>query len=473
MRALYKIKKSKLFLDRKRVCSLGLALLLFGLSIAAPSSAILAAQLPALSEEAFNQSLIYRNLKFEHQLLGVGVYDTKWEQFLYGDQLETVLPVPSVSRLILLGLVAERFNQDDLITISSSAAVADRNLTAQSPDNISLSGGQQFSVEYLVYRMLYYHSDGAAVALLEALATNTEEGIRLLNQQAEIIGLTKTKISSIRSHSYNNDIADISLAQNTSTISDLIKIMLSYRNTPKAQTWLSTYETFLTVDFDGQRLVSLRSPIYRLWSLSEGQVNQAYNAQDSTSLTLTSGTTKEGHNIITASIAADKSNMIQDVIRLYSVIDNYYEETPLVSKGEKMAGLKERAENGDVFNLVFLETINYLHPEDDLFLTQDIEYQGNPPYLLPLTAGTITGKAVFSLKNGMKISANVGPDRDILSSRSQVAYFLQNLNANPNLARLLLFLVILLILLLSFVLLRNLLRIFYYWQAIRSSKRRN
>ncbi|MDI9461134.1 MAG: hypothetical protein ACOX3P_05745 [Saccharofermentanales bacterium] len=473
MRKLSKAKESKRLGDRKRICSLGLIMLLLGLSIAVLNSAIVAAQLPSPSEEAFNQSLIYRNFKFEHQLLGVGVYDAKWEQFLYGDQLEAELSVPSVSRLVLLSLVAERFNQDDLIFISSSAAVADRNLAAQSPDNILLSGGQQFSVEYLVYRMLFYHSDGAAVALLEALAANAGDGIRLLNQQAEIMGLTRTKISSIRLHSHSNDITDTPMPQNTTTITDLIKIMLSYRNMPKVQAWLSTYETFLTVNFDGQRLLSLRSPIYRLWSLSEGQVNQAFNAQDSSSLTLTAGTTKEGHTIITASVAANKSNMIQDVLRLYSAIDNYYEETPLVSKGEKMAGLKERAENGDVFDLVYLETINYLHPEDDLFLTQDIEYQGNPPYLLPLTAGTITGKAVFSLKNGMKISANVGPDRDILSSRSQVALFLRNLSANLNLARLLLFLVILLILFLSFALLRNLLRIFYYWRAIRGSKRHN
>ena len=139
MRKLSKAKESKRLGDRKRICSLGLIMLLLGLSIAVLNSAIVAAQLPSPSEEAFNQSLIYRNFKFEHQLLGVGVYDAKWEQFLYGDQLEAELSVPSVSRLVLLSLVAERFNQDDLIFISSSAAVADRNLAAQSPDNILLS----------------------------------------------------------------------------------------------------------------------------------------------------------------------------------------------------------------------------------------------------------------------------------------------------------------------------------------------
>ena len=249
--------------------------------------------------------------------------------------------------------------------------------------------------------------------------------------------------------------------------------MLNFHNNAQAGNWLSTFETFLTINVETQLLVSVRSPIYRLWSLSEGQVSQAYNAQGDTSLTLTSGTTKEGFPIITASIAAGKNNMIQDTTRLYGAIDSFYESTPLVTAGEKMQGIRERAENGDIFELVYQETINYLHPEDDLFLTQEIQYQGDPPYLLPLTTGTITGKAVFTLKNGMKIAANVGPDRDILASRSQMALFLHNLSKNPNLARVIFLLVILLIVILVITLLRNLLRIYYYLRMIRSSKRKN
>ena len=423
--------------------------------------------------EAINPDLIYRNLEIEHGLHSVGVYDTVSEQFLYGENLDITLQIPGLSRLFLAGLSAEMLDLNLQVLISGNAALADNDLSGVPPDEIKLSEGQVLPLEYLIYRMLFYHSDGAAVAIAETLASDEESCIELMNSTAHDLGLRDTQISFIRAGVEDNDLseADLSL-QNTTTVTDLVRFMLSLQILPAIQEWLGIYEAFLIVDDGGRRLVSMRSPISHLWTLSEGQVQQAYNVQDTTSLTLTSGQTKEGFSIITVAVSQGKGNLIQNTTQLYSAIDNYYETSPLVSAGEKMEGLRERAENGDIFELVYLETIYFLHPEDDLFLTQDIQYQGNPPYLLPLTAGTITGQVVFTLKNGMKISVDVGPDRDILSSRSQVALFLQNLNNNPNLAWLILLLVVVLILIMAYYLLRNIFRILYYWRHIWRSGRR-
>lgn len=421
-----------------------------------------------IGEDSFNSSLIYRELKFEHNLASVAVYDSKWEQFLYGDNLLGELDLPGISRLFLIMLAAERLESDQLILISSRAAVADRQLATNAPAEINLAGGQKFPLAYLIYRMLFYDSDGAAVAIAEALAGDESSCLALLNERAEEIGLENTELKSLRLA--QNSSGQSPGSKNTTTAADLVKLMLNMQRLPLVMEWLETYEAFLTVDVDGQRLVSMRSPISRLWTLSEGQVNLAFNVQADSSVTITTGTTKEGYSIISVVVSAGKSIMIQDTIRLYSAIDNYYETTPLVTKGEKMEGLRERAQNGEVFELVYLETIEFLHPEEDLFLTQEIQYVGNPPYLLPLTAGTITGQVLYTLKNGMKITVNVGPDRSILASRLQIDFFLQNLNNNPNLARVLFILVLALIFLMAIYLIRNILRIYFYLRYLRRSR---
>ncbi len=453
---------------RKIICAVFLAVLLlllpcsFTLSLSASQSGL---------TDAVNPDLIYRNLIIDHDLKSVGVYDTDGEQFLYGENLDLTLQLPGISRLFLVGLSAETLDLNQRIMISNNAAVADRELATAPPDEIRLTAGQELPLEYLIYRMLFYHSDGAAVAIAEALAGSEADCIALMNNTAKEIGLNDTNISSIRANDENIIFAAFQSQKNSTTVIDLVRMMLNLQRLPAAKQWFGTYEAFLTVDDGGQRLVSMRSPISSLWTLSEGQVKEAYNVPAAASLTMTAGQTKEGIPIITVAVAEGESNLFQDTTRLYSAIDEYYESSPLVTAGEKMDGVRERAENGDIFELVYLETIYFLHPEDDLFLTQDIQYQGNPPYLLPLTKGTITGQVVFTLKNGFKISANVGPDRDILSSRSQVTSFLQNLNNNPNLAQLLFILVIALIVILAVYLLRNLLHIFYYWRHIWRTRR--
>ena len=422
------------------------------------------------SNDIINPDLIYRNLEIDHGLLSVGVYDTDGEQFLYGENLDLTLQIPGISRLFLAGMAADTLDPDQRVAISSNAVAADRSITAAPADEINLSRGQELPLEYLMYRMLFYHSDGAAVAIAEALALDEASCVSLMNSTAHDLGLNDTYIAVIRANIESDSLSATDQSrQNTTTVTDLVKIMLNLQRLPAVKEWFGTYEAFLTIEDGGQRLVSMRSPISRLWTLSEGQVQQAYNVQADISLTMTSGETKEGFPIITVAVSEGKSNLIQNTTRLYSAIDIYYEMSPLVTAGEKMEAVRERAENGDIFELVYLETIYFMHPEDDLFLTQDIQYQGNPPYLLPLTEGTITGKVVFTLKNGMKISANVGPDRDILSSRSQVTLFLQNLDNNPNLAQLLFILVIILIVIMTLYLLRNLFRIYYYWRHIRRS----
>jgi len=75
-----------------------------------------------------------------------------------------------------------------------------------------------------------------------------------------------------------------------------------------------------------------------------------------------------------------------------------------------------------------------VHPKNDTYLEPTLDYIGNAPFPLPVTRDETTGQVTFTMLNGVRIQAPVGPDRDILPKESTLNRFISQIQQNPNLA---------------------------------------
>jgi len=82
-------------------------------------------------------------------------------------------------------------------------------------------------------------------------------------------------------------------------------------------------------------------------------------------------------------------DLVQDIV-------DYYTVTPLVSQGKAYPGT-DQTKQGDKIELIFLKTINYIHPVADNFLHPAVKYVSHGPHSRPLPRGSTVGHVVFTL----------------------------------------------------------------------------
>jgi hypothetical protein len=104
-----------------------------------------------------------------------------------------------------------------------------------------------------------------------------------------------------------------------------------------------------------------------------------------------------------------------------------------VIKGELFTGNVEQTVDGEDFNLVFLNTVQYVRPVDDMFLEQSVQYISRGPHHRPIESSMVVGQVLFTLKDGTVIAVDVGPDRQILSGINILNKLLNSLQNNKNL----------------------------------------
>jgi hypothetical protein len=185
------------------------------------------------------------------------------------------------------------------------------------------------------------------------------------------------------------------------------------------------------------------------------------------SLAVTAGTTPDGIAIMTLTASLNQVNLIQPTLQLYQEIDTFYTKSILTRAGEKYPGAPEAAENGELFSLMYLDSVDYIHPKTDHFLLPKLDYIGNAPYPLPVQKGVMTGQVLFTLKDGTRIPVRVGSDTDILASNNFLSRGIQQMIRNPNLATSIIVLAIILSLVLLITIAREI-RKLLYWRRIKT-----
>lgn len=109
--------------------------------------------------------------------------DTEEEKIIFEKENSAVLPIASLTKLMVADIVLENYDLNKIIKISE-------NSVSQEGDMGNLKVGEELSVENLLYIMLIESSNDAAYALTEVLTP--EVFVRLMDLEAQYLGMANT-----------------------------------------------------------------------------------------------------------------------------------------------------------------------------------------------------------------------------------------------------------------------------------------
>jgi len=129
--------------------------------------------------------------------------DPKKEEIVFEKESSAVLPIASLTKLMVSDIILENFNLNKVVRISENAV-------SQEGEMGNLKIGEELSVENLLYIMLIESSNDSAYALSEIITP--EDFVLLMNLEAKYLGMSDT---------YFEDPTGIS-AKNQSSTKDLV-----------------------------------------------------------------------------------------------------------------------------------------------------------------------------------------------------------------------------------------------------------
>lgn len=106
-------------------------------------------------------------------------------EVLYAHDADAPLPMASTTKLMTALVVLRRCELSEPVTVSENAAGVEGS-------SMYLRQGEELSVEELLYGLLLASGNDAAVALAEHCAGDVQSFVRLMNEEAEEIGLQNT-----------------------------------------------------------------------------------------------------------------------------------------------------------------------------------------------------------------------------------------------------------------------------------------
>jgi len=134
------------------------------------------------------------------------VFDTNKDKTLWQSNINEVLAIASLTKLMTVAIAIENIKLDRVINVSKEAC--------QAPGDMGgLKINEKITVKTLLYALLMESSNDAAMALAEAIGK--EEFVKMMNAKAQEIGMANTVFT---------DPSGVSAA-NVSTVSDLVKLI--------------------------------------------------------------------------------------------------------------------------------------------------------------------------------------------------------------------------------------------------------
>lgn len=366
---------------------------------------------------------------------------------LYARQAKQKIPAPLLARLLLLLQGMEELPLDAQLPISKAAAAADLP-----PSGFpSLLAGESERVEYLLLRLYHDGSDGVALALAEGLSGSVMGAIKDSNRQLRHLDLRQSQVQMLtgqlrRSDGQAFDAAAFSpkdartLSTQHSSLMDQASLLHRLWQSPHYARLFSHPARHYSDPKHG--LVRFQSPWPRLWSASRSRISfvlheQAHGMHSS----LVISEPKEGARafLLWSPQTLDSSH---ELYRFSEAMDQAYEETVLIKKGERWPGAKTVLQDGQVLELIALESLRYLHPVGDPFLGDAVQVQAHPSFAPPIAyASPITQLSVL-LADGHRLSLPLGAARrvDVTSYAHRMLWEAQQ--AHPELLWLAFFLIL-------------------------------
>lgn len=150
---------------------------------------------------------------------------------IYSYNPDTPLYPGSLAQLVTALVVLDNCTMSEMVTVSSSNI---SRLPAGS-SNVYLKEGERISVENLLYCMILYSANDAAIALAEHVAGSLNDFVDLMNQKVQELGCTSTKLSNV--HGLDD-------ANQYTTARDMAKIMAEAMDDPRLSKILFTGGTY-------------------------------------------------------------------------------------------------------------------------------------------------------------------------------------------------------------------------------------
>lgn len=115
-------------------------------------------------------------------------YDLTNEKLLFSKNINNLLPIASLTKIMTAIIVLENMKLDSKITISKEASTIGEG-------SMGLSEGEILPVEKLLYGLLLHSGNDAAEALAQGSGFTRDTFIHLMNKKAEDLGLSDTRFT--------------------------------------------------------------------------------------------------------------------------------------------------------------------------------------------------------------------------------------------------------------------------------------
>lgn len=448
-----------------RLCCLVIAAVFFSMT-AIMSSNVLASTVvndPLTSESGQDQEFAVSQPKIDLSSVSALVIETGRMRSLYNLNNTTRMNIPTASKIMTAMIACERLPLDTPVTISKVAAAAEPK--AGTPDGVSLKAGDKYLLNYLLYRLICYNSDSAALAIAELIANVEEDFVILMNARANQLSMTDTLFANSTGNPANNEFV---ILQYT-TLSDLVELVYQAISNPEFNKILTSSRIFISLD--GKTQVTMYNEMQSLFIRSDGQIKGAFYCESENASYMIAVGTANNINIIAATAVGNPQQRNNDLLALFEGCASFYESTPLVSAGQLLIDRSEQTIDGEFFGLMFKQTVYYVHPIDDQFVKPTTTYKSFGPFSRPIQFSLRAGQVIFELNDGTEIPVDVGPSRQILSSITLLDKALSDLQSNSNLTFVLILSAAVLLLIILIQVLLGLKRLFHLTSLIIHEKR--
>ncbi len=303
---------------------------------------------------------------------------------LYDRKAGTQRPMASTTKIMTAILVLENLRLDDTITVSQKAG------QTYEPKPL-LAPGDELTVEELMYALLIRSSNGAAVALAEAVAGDVERFADLMNAKAEALGMDDT-------HFVNPNGLDAD--GHYSTAADMAKVAMYAMRDARFRKMVDTP----TYDL---RLPRLSKPIAmvntnKLLSQVDWVTGVKTGLTPRAEQCLVASATRDGVSVISVVLGQPSSEVCWNESRaLLEYGLTQFRHVVLIGRGTPVAQSQIPYELDGTVRLVTAETV-----EMDLYRDDEAvaEVKLDRPLTLPVEAGERFGEVVVSV-SGRQVSA--------------------------------------------------------------------
>jgi D-alanyl-D-alanine carboxypeptidase (penicillin-binding protein 5/6) len=378
--------------------------------------------------------------------------ETGRQRRLYVKNSDKPMNISAAAKLMTAFLATEQLPLTTQVTISKVVAAIDD--AAAINGQVELKSGSKYPLEYLILRMLFYDSDSAALAIAEQISGEEANFVTVMNQKAASLELNQTHFVNCTGDPVENPQA---IERPQSTAADVASLVTVAMQTTSFASLISKDSEYLVLE--GQTVVSMRNQFATIWTRSEHKVTAAFYSEKAGNASSITVSVINNINLVTVIANGEPANRVDDHLAIINACGDTYEVTNLVQAGERFTGGQEQTIDGEVFGLVYLKTVPYVHPVGVEFLQKTIKYRTLGPFSRPIQRGITVGQVVFELLDGTTIAVDVGPDHQILSNISVIDLALNQLESNQNLTVVILTSLGLLILVLLYHVIRGMIRL--------------